>query len=151
MKLLNRRKIRRPSVKKPERIIEVPDVTLAMLVLSRKKDESIIIGDGVEITIVDVKGDTVKLGVTAPKSVSVYRKEIFEALRAENIGVNVHYMPLHLQPFYQNKSGYKKGDYPKAEKYYERAITLPVFPKMSDEDTKDVIEGVYKVFCYYRR
>ena len=81
----------------------------------------------------------------------VDRKEVFEALRAENIGVNVHYMPLHLQPFYQNKFGYRKGDYPKAEKYYETAITLPIFPKMSDEDTKDVIEGVYKVFHYYRR
>ena len=52
------------------------------------------------------------------------RKEIFEALRAENIGVNVHYMPLHLHPFYQREFGYKKGEYPKAERYYERAIKI---------------------------
>jgi perosamine synthetase len=80
----------------------------------------------------------------------VGRKEIFEALRAENIGVNVHYMPLHLHPFYQREFGYKKGDYPKAERYYERAITLPVFPKMSDEDVVDVIEAVSKVIHYYK-
>lgn len=79
------------------------------------------------------------------------RKEVFEALKAENIGVNVHYIPLHLQPYYQREFGYKKGDYPKAEKYYERAITLPLFPRMSDEDAKDVIEAVKKVIRYYRR
>ena len=80
----------------------------------------------------------------------VGRKEIFEALRAENIGVNVHYMPLHLHPFYQREFGYKKGDYPKAEIYYERAITLPVFPKMGDEDVEDVINAVSKVIHYYK-
>jgi perosamine synthetase len=81
----------------------------------------------------------------------VGRKEILEALRAENIGVNVHYMPLHLHPFYQRQFGYKKGNYPKAERYYERAITLPIFPKMSDEDIEDVIKAVYKVVHYYRK
>lgn len=80
----------------------------------------------------------------------VGRKEIFEALRAENIGVNVHYMPLHLHPFYQREFGYKKGDYPKAERYYERAITLPVFPKMGDQDAGDVIKAVSKVIHYYK-
>ncbi len=56
-----------------------------MLVLSRRKDETIMIGDDVEITIVDVKGDTVRLGIAAPKSVAVHRKEIYEAIQAENI------------------------------------------------------------------
>jgi len=81
----------------------------------------------------------------------VRRKEVFEALRAENIGVNVHYIPLHLHSFYQREFGYKKGDYPKAERYYERAITLPLFPRMSDEDVQDVIEAVRKVTEHYRR
>lgn len=81
----------------------------------------------------------------------VGRKEIFEALRAENIGVNVHYVPLNLQPFYQREFGYKKGDYPKAESYYERAITLPVFPRMTDSDVEDVIEAMRKVISGYRR
>jgi len=80
----------------------------------------------------------------------VGRKEILEALRAENIGVNVHYLPLHLHPFYQRQFGYKKGDYPVAERYYERVITLPIFPSMSDEDVEDVIEAVKKVISYYR-
>ena len=81
----------------------------------------------------------------------VGRKEVFEALRAENVGVNVHYIPLHLQPFYQREFGYKRGDYPGAERYYERAITLPIFPKMSDGDVRDVIEAVQKVIQYYRK
>jgi UDP-4-amino-4,6-dideoxy-N-acetyl-beta-L-altrosamine transaminase len=81
----------------------------------------------------------------------VERREIFEALRAENIGVNVHYVPLHLHPYYQREFGYREGDYPKAEKYYERAITLPIFPKMSDKDVDDVIRAVRKVNSHYRR
>lgn len=81
----------------------------------------------------------------------VGRREIFEALRAENIGVNVHYMPLHLHPFYQREFGYKKSDCPRAERYYETAITLPIFPKMSDEDVEDVIGAVCKVIRAYRR
>ena len=54
-----------------------------MLVLSRQKDESIIIGDDVEVTIVDVRGDRVRLGIIAPRSVSVHRKEIYEAIQRE--------------------------------------------------------------------
>jgi len=54
-----------------------------MLVLSRQKDESIIIGDDVEVTIVDVRGDKVRLGITAPKSISVHRKEVYEAIQRE--------------------------------------------------------------------
>ncbi len=82
---------------------------------------------------------------------SVGRKEIFEALWAENIGVNVHYSPIHLQPFYQSELNYRKGDFPKAERYYDEAITLPLFPKMNDEDVQDVIEAVRKVMQHYRR
>ena len=54
-----------------------------MLVLSRQKDESIVIGDDVEITIVDVRGDKVRLGITAPKSIPVHRREIYEAIQRE--------------------------------------------------------------------
>lgn len=81
---------------------------------------------------------------------TVGRKEVFEALRAENIGVNVHYIPVHLLPYYQNRFMYHKGDYPVAEQYYNRAVTLPIFPKMSDEDIRDVIKAVTKVIEYYR-
>jgi len=77
------------------------------------------------------------------------RKQIFDALRAENIGVHVHYIPVHLQPFYMERFGFKKGDFPVAEKYYKRAITLPLFPKMNDDDVKDVIKAIDKVVKYY--
>jgi carbon storage regulator len=54
-----------------------------MLVLSRQKDESIVIGDDVEITIVDVRGDKVRLGITAPKDISVHRREVYDAIQRE--------------------------------------------------------------------
>jgi len=79
------------------------------------------------------------------------RREIFEALRAENIGVNVHYIPVHLQPYYRKRFGYHLGDFPKSENYYSRAITLPVFPKMSDKDIDDVVKAVKKVINYYKK
>ena len=55
-----------------------------MLVLSRQRDETIMIGDDVEITIVDIRGDKVRLGITAPTSVPVHRKEVYEAIKREN-------------------------------------------------------------------
>ena len=55
-----------------------------MLILSRKKDESILIGSDIEITVVSVQGDQVKLGIKAPKQVDVYRKELFEEIQHEN-------------------------------------------------------------------
>jgi carbon storage regulator len=54
-----------------------------MLVLSRQKDESIMIGDNVEVTIVDVRGDKVRLGIAAPKDIPVHRKEVYEAIQRE--------------------------------------------------------------------
>lgn len=55
-----------------------------MLVLSRQRDQSIVIGDDIEITIVDVRGDKVRIGINAPRHVSVHRKEVYEAIRREN-------------------------------------------------------------------
>ncbi|MEZ4711342.1 MAG: UDP-4-amino-4,6-dideoxy-N-acetyl-beta-L-altrosamine transaminase [Caldilineaceae bacterium] len=77
------------------------------------------------------------------------RSEIFQALRAENIGVNVHYVPVHLHPFYQKRYGTHSGMCPVAESAYEQMITLPVFPRMSEEDIDDVIEAVHKVVNWY--
>ena len=61
------------------------------------------------------------------------RREVFDSLRAQGIGVNVHYIPVHLQPDYQ-KLGFARGMFPESERYYEEAITLPMFPGMTDED-----------------
>jgi carbon storage regulator len=55
-----------------------------MLVLSRQRDETIMIGDDIEITVVDIRGDKVRLGIQAPKEVTVHRKEVYEAIRREN-------------------------------------------------------------------
>ena len=80
----------------------------------------------------------------------VGRKTIFEALRVENIGVNVHYIPVYYHPYYQ-KLGYKKGLCPNAERLYERILTLPLYPKMNEKDIEDVVTALEKVLNYYRR
>lgn len=75
------------------------------------------------------------------------RKEIFEALTAENIGVGVHYLPVHLHPYYKKTYGFKNGDFPKAENYYDGALTLPLFPRMTDYEVEFVIRSVRKVIA----
>jgi UDP-4-amino-4,6-dideoxy-N-acetyl-beta-L-altrosamine transaminase len=72
------------------------------------------------------------------------RKEIFEALRKNDIGVNVHYIPVHTQPYYEN-IGFKRGDFPNAESYYESAISVPLFHTMTFEQQDQVITALEKV------
>ena len=84
------------------------------------------------------------------EKLEVTRKEIFEALIKENIGVNVHYIPVHWMPYYQGL-GYSKGICPKAEQLYQEIITLPLFPAMTIEDVNDVINAVKKVMRWYRK
>lgn len=76
---------------------------------------------------------------------SADRTEIFRALRAENIGVNVHYIPVHLHPYYRDQFAYRRGDYPIAEAAYDALISLPMFHAMMDEDVRAVIAAVEKV------
>jgi UDP-4-amino-4,6-dideoxy-N-acetyl-beta-L-altrosamine transaminase len=82
-------------------------------------------------------------------SLSVDRAEIFQALRAENIGVNVHYIPVHLHPYFRDRFAYKPGDYLVAESAYERLISLPMFHGMTDRDVDDVVCAVRKVITEY--
>jgi len=77
------------------------------------------------------------------------RREIFRALRAENIGVNVHYIPVHLHPYYRDRFGHKPGACPVAEDAYERLLSLPMFHGMSDQDVEDVIRAVNKVMVTF--
>jgi len=77
------------------------------------------------------------------------RNEIFCALRAENIGVNVHYIPVHLHRYYRNQFGYRGGEYPVAEQAYEQLISLSMFHGMTDDDVRDVISAVQKVVKHY--
>jgi perosamine synthetase len=78
-------------------------------------------------------------------SLNAARTDIFAALRTEGIGVNVHYIPVHLHPFYRERFGTAPGQYPVAEAAYEQIVSLPMFAKMSDDDVADVVEAVRKV------
>lgn len=85
-----------------------------------------------------------------PEMLRIDRKRFFEALAAENVCCNVHYIPVYYFPYYQ-KLGYKKGLCPKAEKLYEEIISLPLYYGMSDEDVDSVIAAVSKIAAYYAR
>ena len=78
------------------------------------------------------------------------RDIIFKALKAEGIGVNVHYMPIHLHPFYKNNLGTYEGMMPVAEKIYKQIITLPIFPLMTNQDIDDVVTSIDKVVNFYK-
>ncbi|MHA6481252.1 UDP-4-amino-4,6-dideoxy-N-acetyl-beta-L-altrosamine transaminase [Paenibacillus sp. strain BS8-2] len=76
--------------------------------------------------------------------VSKNRREIFEEMRAANIGVHVHYIPVYWFPYYE-RLGYRKGLCPVAEQWYGQALTLPLYPKMQDEDVRDVVTQLRRV------
>jgi dTDP-4-amino-4,6-dideoxygalactose transaminase len=82
---------------------------------------------------------------------TVDRGQIFRALRAENIGVNVHYIPVHLHPYYRAQFGHRDGESPVAEAAYERLISLPMFHGMTDEDVGDVVRAISKVISSYAK
>ncbi len=84
-----------------------------------------------------------------PDVLKVGRADIFAAVRKENIGVNVHYIPVHIHPYYRSRFGYRGGEYPVAERAYEALISLPMFHAMTDQDVLDVVEAVRKVLEYY--
>ena len=84
------------------------------------------------------------------ETLSAGRGEIFQALRAENIGVNVHYIPVHQHPYYRERSKSKES-YPVAEDAYARLISLPMFHSMTAQDVQDVIHAVTKIVDHYRK
>lgn len=80
----------------------------------------------------------------------INRAQFIEELKALNIGTSVHFIPNHIQPYYRDKYGYKPEDFPVAFREYQRLITLPLYPRMSDQDVQDVIEAVTTVVERYR-
>jgi len=84
-----------------------------------------------------------------PAALRSDRAQFFRALRAENIGVNVHYIPVHLHPYYRERFGYRGGEFPLAEDAYSRLISLPMFHGMTERDAEDVIDAVRKVANFY--
>lgn len=83
------------------------------------------------------------------EELQVDRADVFAALRAKGIGVNVHYLPVHLHPFYRNRFGTGRGMCPVAEAAYERLLSLPLFHGMTDDDVDTVIETVSNLVRSY--
>lgn len=81
----------------------------------------------------------------------VSRDRFVSHMLDEGIGVSVHFIPLHYHPFYRDYLGHERGDFPAAENYFERAISLPVYPSMNDDDISDVVRAVRKLVAYYKR
>lgn len=84
------------------------------------------------------------------EKLTIDRKQFFDALAAENVCCNVHYIPVYYFPYYE-KLGYHKGLCPKAEKLYEEMISIPLFYAMTDQDVQDVIHAVTKIAQYYAK
>ena len=73
--------------------------------------------------------------------ISRTRREVFEGMRARGIGVNIHYIPIHTQPYYADL-GFRAGLFPEAERYYEEAITLPLFPALTAAEQDEVVSAL---------
>jgi dTDP-4-amino-4,6-dideoxygalactose transaminase len=69
---------------------------------------------------------------------------VFEALRAAGLGVNLHYIPVHLQPYYREQ-GFKDGDFPQAERYFSEAISLPLYPDLTDAEQEEVVAHLRRI------
>ncbi len=77
-------------------------------------------------------------------ALNISQKSCFEKLRESGIGVNLHYIPVHLQPYY-SQLGFKHGDFPKAEHYYTQAISLPLYPNLSETNQDRVVAALKKI------
>ena len=77
------------------------------------------------------------------------RDEVLVALHEQNIGTGVHYRALHLHPYYRDTFGYSQGDFPNAEWISDRTISLPLSPKLTDDDVDDVIVAVTRTLDWH--
>jgi dTDP-4-amino-4,6-dideoxygalactose transaminase len=75
----------------------------------------------------------------------ISRAEFIDQMRARKIGTSVHFIPVHMHPFYQRRFGYRPGDFPVAEAAFERIVSLPLYPRMGEQDVADVIEAVREI------
>ena len=86
-----------------------------------------------------------------PDVLKIHRDQVIEELRQRGIGTAVHFIPLHLHPYYQRVWGYRPGQFPVAESYFERCISLPIYPGMSDGDVDRVVESLKDIASKFRR
>jgi len=85
------------------------------------------------------------------QTLTIDRGHFIEELRARNIGTSVHFIPIHLHPYYRGKYGFRPDDFPVAHQEYERIVSLPLYPRMTDSDVDDVIGAVEDIISRYRR
>jgi perosamine synthetase len=79
------------------------------------------------------------------------RQNFIKALKSQNIATSVHFIPLHLHPFYRDKFGYEPANFPHASSVFERIVSLPIYPAMTEADVRDVIVAVRKIVMEHRR
>ena len=82
---------------------------------------------------------------------TINRSRFIEEMKARNIATSVHFIPVHLHPYYRDKYGYEPEDFPVAYREYQRIVSLPLYPRMTDDDVQDVIEAVRDVVAKFRR
>ncbi len=82
---------------------------------------------------------------------SISRNDFIEALKRAHIGSSVHFIPLHLHPYYRDQLGYRPHDLPTASEAFERIVSLPLFPGMTDDDVDDVVATVRRIVNASRR
>jgi perosamine synthetase len=88
---------------------------------------------------------------TNPSVLRIHRDRVIEELKLRGIGSSVHFIPLHLHPLYQARLGYRRGQFPRAEEHFERAISLPIYPGMTGEDGARVSEALHEIAAEFRR
>jgi perosamine synthetase len=81
----------------------------------------------------------------------INRDQFIETLKEQGIGTSVHFIPLHLHPYYRDKFSYVPDDFPKATEIYQRIISLPIYPKMTESQVDHVVQAVSKTVQRYRR
>jgi dTDP-4-amino-4,6-dideoxygalactose transaminase len=86
-----------------------------------------------------------------PSALRIGRDRVIEELKQRGVGTSVHFIPLHLHPLYRKLFGFRGGEFPVAEERFERAISLPIYPGMTEEDAGRVIEALRNVAREYKR
>ncbi|PSR28990.1 MAG: UDP-4-amino-4,6-dideoxy-N-acetyl-beta-L-altrosamine transaminase [Sulfobacillus thermosulfidooxidans] len=85
------------------------------------------------------------------EALSLSRDQFIEELKVRNIGASVHFIPIHLHPYYQMRYGWTPGQFPNAEQFFEAEVSLPLYPSMTDDDVHDVIEAVRDIVLSHSR
>ncbi|MBZ5513945.1 MAG: DegT/DnrJ/EryC1/StrS family aminotransferase [Acidobacteriia bacterium] len=85
-----------------------------------------------------------------PRALRIHRDQVIEELKQRGIGTSVHFIPLHTHPYYRKRWRYHKGDFPVVDNYFDRCLSLPLYPAMSNEDLESVIEALTDIASKFR-